>query len=101
MPLDDARAAAAAARARRAALLAEVASGQLPPEHLDQDPRAADVKAVAIAETVPGVGKVRARRVLDGLGVAASALWGDLPARQRHALTEALTADGGPPAGGP
>ena len=101
MPLDDARAAAAAARERRAALLADVASGELAVGAIDADPRAAEVKAVVIAEAVPGVGKVRARRVLDGLGVPASALWGELPVGQRRELAEALTADGARPAGGP
>jgi len=101
VPLDEARAAAASARERRAALLADVASGGLPVPRIDDDPRAPEVKTVVIAEAVPGVGKVQARRVLEALGVPASALWGDLSSGQRRALLDALTAAGAPPTGAP
>jgi hypothetical protein len=99
--LERARAAAEAARQRRASLIAALASGQLALEDVDSDGRAAEVKAVVIAESVPGVGKVRARRALDGLGVPPSAQWGDLTARQRKDLVESLTDDGERPATAP
>jgi hypothetical protein len=101
VPLDDARAVAEATRQRRAALLAAVASGELTVAGLDDDPRSSEVKAVVIVEAVPGVGKVRARRSLDALGVPAAALWGDLSNDQRRRLAEALRADGARPEGGP
>ncbi len=100
MPIDEARAVAEAARQRRASLIRDVASGDLAPADLDNDQRAGEVKAVVIAESVPGVGKVRARRALDALGVPASARWGELSNEQRHRLVHALTTDGARPADG-
>jgi hypothetical protein len=100
MPLEEARAIASAARARRVALLGALASGELAVEDLDADARAQDVKAVVIAESVPGVGKVQARRTLDALGVPGATLWGDIPRDRRAALVGALRADGARPADG-
>ena len=99
--LDRPRAVAEAARERRAALLEALASGELPVSRVGDDRRAAEVKALAIAEAVPGVGKVRARRALDAVGVVPSTLWGDLSPAQESALVDALTDGGAPPAGGP
>jgi hypothetical protein len=101
MPLERARAVAEAARQRRASLVHALASGELAFADLDNDERAGEVKAVVIAESVPGVGKVRARRALDALGVPPSARWGELSGQQREELVDALRADGGRPAGGP
>jgi hypothetical protein len=98
--LERARAVADAARQRRASLIDALASGALTLADLDGDERAGEVKAVVIAEAVPGAGKVRARRALDALGVPGSALWADLSHEQRHLLADALTADGGRPATG-
>jgi hypothetical protein len=101
MPLEQARAAAEAARQRRASLVGALASGELALADVDDDDRAGEVKAVVIAEAVPGVGKVGARRALDALGVPPSARWGELSGQQRRGLVDALRADGARPAGGP
>jgi hypothetical protein len=101
MPLEQARAAAAAARERRAALIRALASGAITVDDVGRDERAGDVKVVVIAESVPGVGKVVARRTLGTLGVAPSTLWRQLSEAQRAALAEALRAAGSPPAAGP
>ena len=98
MTLEGARAVASAARERRASLVRALASGELVPTDLDSDERAGDVKAVVIAESLPGVGKVRARRALDAIGVPGSTPWRALPSAQRHELVEVLTTDGGRPA---
>jgi hypothetical protein len=94
MALEQARATAAAARERRAALVSALASGALAVGDVDHDKRAGDVKVVVIAESVPGIGKVAARRILSTLGVPPSALWRQLSAAQRAALAAALR-DGG------
>ncbi len=99
--LDRPRAVAEAARQRRAALLEAVAAGNLPASRVGDDPRAAEVKALVIAEAVPGLGKVGARRALDAVGVVPSTLWGDLTPAQQSALVDALTGGGAPPATGP
>jgi hypothetical protein len=95
--LERARAVADAARQRRTGLLRALGTGELAVAGLDADERAGDVKAVVIAESVPGVGKVRARRVLDAAGVPPSTRWADLSREQRRVLVEALTADGARP----
>ena len=101
MSLEEARTTAGAARERRAALVRALASGAVTIGDVGRDKRAGDVKVVVIAESVPGVGKVAARRTLDKLGVAPSTLWRQLSDAQRAALAEALRAAGSPPAGGP
>ena len=101
MPLEQARAVAAAARERRESLVRDLASGDLAPSRVEDDERAGEVKVVVIAEAVPGVGKVKARRLLDALGVPATTHWADVPMAQRRAVIEALTADGARPATAP
>ena len=49
------------------------------------------VKIVVLAEAVPGLGKVRARQVLDALAIAHGTRWGELGDRRQH-LIEALDA---------
>lgn len=85
-------------RAERSAVVASIASGALDIGSLGSDARAAPVKVVVLAQAVPGVGKVRSRRVLDALGIVDGARWGDLPphvaARVVAALHEAAAAPG-------
>jgi hypothetical protein len=99
--LERARGIAEAARQRRASLISALASGELALADVDDDDRASDVRVVVIAESVPGIGKVRARRALDALGVPPSTRWAELSQPQRRRLLEALTVDGGPPATAP
>jgi len=101
VPLEQARAVAAAARERRASLVRDLASGDLVPARLDDDERAGEVKVVVIAEAVPGVGKVGARRLLEARGISAATHWADVPTAERRGLVEALTADGARPATAP
>ena len=78
-------------RASRAHLVAEIRAGR---QVLDGTSAGEDldlVKVVVLAESVPGVGKVRARGVLDSLGIAHAARWGEL-GDQRSELVAALTA---------
>ncbi len=70
------------------------------PRRSRRTPRVADVKVVVVAQAVPGIGKVQARRVLQELGVAEGARWADLAPDDQRRLVESLTARGGPPAAG-
>ncbi len=85
-------------RAERAALVADIEGGTVPVDDIGKDPRAAPVKVVVLAQAIPGVGKVRSRRVLDALAIADVARWGELtPAVEERvvaALKEAATAPG-------
>ena len=99
-------------RADRARLVAGLASGQIdigalvPPADTPAARAGLVVKTVVLAEAVPHVGKVRSRRILAGLGIAAGARWGELDAPVAVTLVAALraasTAPGpGEPAPGP
>ncbi|MHB8465526.1 MAG: hypothetical protein ACYDH6_08005 [Acidimicrobiales bacterium] len=83
-------------REERTALVAALAAGTVDIASLRTDPTAAPVKVVVLAQAVPGLGKVRSRRVLEALGVIDAARWGDLapPVLDRvvAALLEAATA---------
>jgi len=100
MGADPHRAAAATIAERirrdRAQLVAELASGSLDPVDLvapgPAAVRAGPVKAVVVAQAVPGVGKVGSRRVLAGLGVTEDARWGDLAPALAARLVTALVA---------
>lgn len=94
-------------RRHRRWLVDEVAAGALAPEDLlvagQGDPRIAQVKAVVLAEAVPGVGKVLSRRALAALGVPDGTRWGELTptmaasvvASLRQAARERSARDGG------
>lgn len=90
---------AARLRAERAAIVEEIAAGAVAVDAIGTDPRAAAVKVVVLAQALPGVGKVRSRRVLEALAVDDGVPWGQLPpsveARVVAALREtaAATAD--------
>ena len=100
MTLDEARRAAHEMRASRAQLVEDVRRGDVPPADLAGDARAGGVKVVVIAEAVPGVGKVQARRIMETLGVGGSLRWGELTDDAARRLVDALTDVGGPPASG-
>jgi hypothetical protein len=86
--------AAQALRAQRARLVAQVAAGDLTLDGLlaeqDADGRTATVKIVVLAEKVPGVGKVRARRAMAGLGIPEDARWGEVDRITLRALWSAM-----------
>lgn len=106
MPTDPtARAATLAGqlRAAREALIRQIGDGRLDLSEAVAGEDIAAVKVVVVAQAVPGVGKVRARQVLDGLGIDHNTRWAELGARQA-ALVDALTAardDGASRAGAP
>jgi hypothetical protein len=69
-------------RLHRAWLVNEVASGAMTIDGVFAEQAAAGrcdtVKVVVLAEKVPGVGKVRARRAMDDLGIAEDTRWGEV-----------------------
>ena len=52
----------------------------------DEDQMVAKIKVLAVLESLPGVGKVTARRKLENLGIAESRRLSGLGAQQRKAL---------------
>ena len=78
-------------RAAREELIRQIGDGRLELTEAAAGDAIAAVKVVVVAQAVPGVGKVRARQVLDRLGIDHNTRWGELGARQT-ALVEALTA---------
>ena len=91
---DEQRAAAlekaAIARRVRAEVKARLKMGTVTlPELLEQadnDPILAKIKVLAVLESLPGVGKVSARRTMDAIGIADSRRLAGLGDRQRAAL---------------
>jgi hypothetical protein len=64
------------------------------PELLDQadaDEVIAKIKVLAVLESLPGVGKVGARRSMEDLGIAESRRLSGLGAKQRAALLKAFS----------
>ena len=60
-------------------------------EALDSDDRnVAKLKVVSMLESLPGVGKVKARRVMEDVGIADNRRVQGLGAQQRAALLEQL-----------
>lgn len=55
-------------------------------ELADNDPIVAKTKVLAILESLPGVGKVKARRTMDSVGIAESRRLAGLGPQQRQAL---------------
>jgi hypothetical protein len=83
---------AAQARAARADIKARLKMGSLSlAEALDSsDENVAKLKVVSLLESLPGVGKVKARRVMDEIGIADNRRVQGLGAQQRAALLEQL-----------
>ena len=90
-PLASPRALAEHIRASREHVVAEIRAGRLVLDGAAEGDDIDQVKVVVLAESVPGVGKVRARSVLDSLGIEHATRWGELGC-SRNALVAALTA---------
>ena len=80
---------AAAARRKRAELKAELKSGRTSLKQLlgraDED-TVAKMKVSSVLEALPGVGKVRARKIMEKLDISATRRVRGLGAKQRDAL---------------
>jgi hypothetical protein len=85
----DACAAAERMRSQRVWLVNEVASGTTL-DGLFAEPGAAAVRLVVLAEKVPGVGKVRARRAMGALGIGEDARFGEVDPDRLRALWAAM-----------
>lgn len=81
---------AAAARRTRATLRERLKHGEVSvPQvltHADADEAVAAMRVVAVLESMPGVGKVRAQRIMERLGISMSRRLRGLGAHQRAAL---------------
>ena len=86
---------AAEARAARAEIKARLKMGSLSlAEALDSsDDNVGKLKVVSLLESLPGVGKVKARRVMDDIGIADNRRVQGLGAQQKAALLEQLRGD--------
>mgnify|MGYP001814071248 CR=1 FL=1 len=93
---DEALAKAADLRRVRAEVVAAVADGAVALDAvLDRstgEPMVADIKILTVLEKVEGVGKVRARRLLEAVGIDESTRIGRLDADRRHRLLRELEA---------
>ena len=83
---------AAEARAARADIKARLKMGSMSlSEALDSEDRnVAKLKVVSMLESLPGVGKVKARRVMEEIGIAENRRVQGLGAQQRAALLDQL-----------
>ena len=90
---------AAEARRRRAELEEHLAAGAVTLGELfalaDADPLVGGIKAVVMLQSLPGIGKVRSRRTMEALGVAASSRLSEVAGPERRALLDALTSPDG------
>lgn len=59
-------------------------------DNADGDPTVARMKVLAAIESLPGVGKVTARRTMEKIGIAESRRLSGLGPQQRKALLEAF-----------
>jgi hypothetical protein len=89
---EQALAKAAAARRARAELKDQLKSGNLSLaqllERADADEHAGGMKVLAVIESLPGVGKVKARRTMDQIGIADTRRVRGLGDQQKKALLE-------------
>lgn len=83
---------AAAARAARADIKARLKMGSLSLSEAlaSSDENIAKLKVVSLLESLPGVGKVKARRIMDEIGIADNRRVQGLGEQQRKALLEQL-----------
>ena len=83
---------AAEARAARADIKARLKMGSMSlNEALDSDdPNVGKLKVVSMLESLPGVGKVKARRVMEEIGIADNRRVQGLGAQQRASLLDQL-----------
>ncbi len=84
---------AAAARRQRAELKEKLKVGSVTlPELFEQlgDETIAKMKVLAVLESLPGLGKVKARRTMDDIGIAETRRVQGLGANQRKALLDRL-----------
>lgn len=83
---------AAEARAARADIKARLKMGSMTlSEALDSDdPNVGKLKVVSMLESLPGVGKVKARRVMEDVGIADNRRVQGLGAQQRASLLNQL-----------
>jgi len=85
---------AAAARRQRAELKEKLKMGSVTlPELFDQidDETVAKMKVLTLLESLPGLGKVKARRVMEDVGIAQTRRVQGLGANQRKTLLERLS----------
>jgi hypothetical protein len=87
---------AAAARKARAEIKERLKMGSLTLSELfdlaDQNETVGKIKVLALLESLPGVGKVKARRVMEDIGIAETRRVQGLGAQQRAKLLEAFAA---------
>lgn len=83
---------AAQARAERAELKGRLKNGSITlAQVLDSsDPAAAKLKVVTLLESLPGVGKVKARKIMDEVGIAENRRVQGLGAQQKQAILDLL-----------
>ena len=82
---------AAEARQKRAALKAKLKTGDLTLKDVlakADDPTVGKMKVSAVLEALPGVGKVRARNIMEKLEISATRRVRGLGAKQKDALLE-------------
>ena len=95
---DAALAKAAEARRVRADLKTRLKDGEITfasvLERAETDELVAKTKVLTIIEALPGVGKVKARRTMERIGIAESRRLQGLGENQRHALLAAFASDG-------
>jgi Spy/CpxP family protein refolding chaperone len=85
---------AAKARAERAELKGRLKNGSLTLAEVleSSDPTAGKLKVVSLLESLPGVGKVKARRLMEEIGIAENRRVQGLGAQQKQAILDALPA---------
>lgn len=84
---------AAAVRRERAELRGRLKAGDISlSELLDQldDDTVGKMKVLAVIESLPGVGKVKARRAMEGIGISENRRLRGLGSRQRSQLLDAF-----------
>lgn len=83
---------AAEARAARAELKARLKMGSLSLSDAlaSTDDTVGKLKVVSLLESLPGVGKVKARRIMEDIGIADNRRVQGLGAQQKQALLEQL-----------